>query len=43
MSDEMNPDQRKAAEFKDGVCAVIAVPGSGKTRDHDGVNRDPGQ
>ena len=32
MSDEMNPDQRKAAEFKDGVCAVIAVPGSGKTR-----------
>ena len=32
MSDEMNPDQKKAAEFKDGVCAVIAVPGSGKTR-----------
>ena len=32
MSDEMNPDQRKAAEFKDGICAVIAVPGSGKTR-----------
>ena len=32
MNDEMNPDQRKAAEFKDGVCAVIAVPGSGKTR-----------
>jgi DNA helicase-2/ATP-dependent DNA helicase PcrA len=29
---ELNPDQRKAAEFKDGVCAVIAVPGSGKTR-----------
>jgi DNA helicase II / ATP-dependent DNA helicase PcrA len=32
MTDEMNPDQRKAAEFKDGVCAVIAVPGSGKKR-----------
>ena len=29
---ELNPDQRKAAEFKDGICAVIAVPGSGKTR-----------
>ena len=32
MTDELNPDQKKAAEFKDGVCAVIAVPGSGKTR-----------
>ena len=32
MSDELNPDQKKAAKFKDGVCAVIAVPGSGKTR-----------
>jgi len=32
MRDELNPDQEKAAKFKDGVCAVIAVPGSGKTR-----------
>ena len=32
MTDELNPDQKKAAKFKDGVCAVIAVPGSGKTR-----------
>ena len=32
MSDELNPDQEKAAKFKEGVCAVIAVPGSGKTR-----------
>nr|BDD44498.1 ATP-dependent DNA helicase PcrA [Desulfobacteraceae bacterium] len=31
MSD-LTPEQRKAAEFKDGICAVIAVPGSGKTR-----------
>jgi len=29
---ELNKDQKKAAKFKDGVCAVIAVPGSGKTR-----------
>jgi len=29
---EMNKDQERAAKFKDGVCAVIAVPGSGKTR-----------
>ena len=29
---ELNKDQEKAAKFKDGVCAVIAVPGSGKTR-----------
>ena len=29
---ELNPDQKRAAEFKDGICAVIAVPGSGKTR-----------
>jgi len=28
----LNPDQKRAAKFKDGVCAVIAVPGSGKTR-----------
>ena len=32
MTDELNPDQEKAAKFKEGVCAVIAVPGSGKTR-----------
>jgi len=32
MSDELNPKQREAAEFKDGIAAVIAVPGSGKTR-----------
>ena len=29
---ELNKDQKRAAKFKDGVCAVIAVPGSGKTR-----------
>jgi len=29
---ELNKDQERAAKFKDGVCAVIAVPGSGKTR-----------
>ena len=29
---ELNPKQKKAAEFKDGVAAVIAIPGSGKTR-----------
>jgi len=29
--DELNDAQRKAAEFINGVCAVIAVPGSGKT------------
>ena len=32
MSNELNPDQKKAAEFLNGICAVIAVPGSGKTR-----------
>ncbi|ABW68722.1 ATP-dependent helicase [Desulfosudis oleivorans] len=31
MSD-LNPEQQKASEFTDGVCVVIAVPGSGKTR-----------
>ena len=30
--DELNPDQKLAANFRDGVCAVIAVPGSGKTK-----------
>ena len=29
--DDLNKEQRKAAEFFNGVCAVIAVPGSGKT------------
>lgn len=29
--DDLNNAQRKAAEFFNGVCAVIAVPGSGKT------------
>lgn len=29
---ELNPKQRVAAEFKEGIAAVIAVPGSGKTR-----------
>ena len=32
MKDELNSDQKRAAGFKDGICAVIAVPGSGKTR-----------
>ncbi|WP_419657511.1 UvrD: ATP-dependent DNA helicase [Desulfosarcina variabilis str. Montpellier] len=32
MNDELNPKQREAAQFKDGIAAVIAVPGSGKTR-----------
>lgn len=27
----LNINQQKAIEFKDGICAVIAVPGSGKT------------
>jgi DNA helicase-2/ATP-dependent DNA helicase PcrA len=29
---ELNPKQWEAARFKDGIAAVIAVPGSGKTR-----------
>ena len=29
---ELNPKQQEAASFKDGIAAVIAVPGSGKTR-----------
>ena len=32
MSDELNREQQAAAEFLDGIAAVIAVPGSGKTR-----------
>jgi DNA helicase-2/ATP-dependent DNA helicase PcrA len=30
--DRLNPEQQIAAKFRDGVCAVIAVPGSGKTK-----------
>ena len=30
--DELNPEQQLAAKFKDGICAVVAVPGSGKTK-----------
>lgn len=29
---ELNKEQEEAASFIDGICAVIAVPGSGKTR-----------
>ena len=29
---DMNRKQREAAEFKDGIAVVIAVPGSGKTK-----------
>jgi len=29
---ELNPKQQEAAQFKEGIAAVIAVPGSGKTR-----------
>lgn len=29
---ELNKEQMKAATFMDGICAVIAVPGSGKTK-----------
>ena len=32
MSEELNPKQREAAEFKDGTAVVVAIPGSGKTR-----------
>jgi len=32
MSEQLNPKQQEAAQFKDGIAAVIAVPGSGKTR-----------
>jgi len=28
---KLNKEQRQAADFVDGICAVIAVPGSGKT------------
>ncbi len=29
---ELNTKQREAAQFKDGIAAVIAIPGSGKTK-----------
>ena len=29
---DLNPEQKNAAHFKHGILAVIAVPGSGKTR-----------
>jgi len=29
---ELNPEQQIAAKFRDGVFAIIAVPGSGKTK-----------
>ena len=29
---ELNPKQREAAMFKDGIAVVVAIPGSGKTR-----------
>ena len=32
MSNELNREQQAAAEFLDGIAAVIAVPGSGKVR-----------
>ncbi|MCK4378988.1 MAG: ATP-dependent helicase, partial [Deltaproteobacteria bacterium] len=31
MMRELNKNQRKAVEFTNGICSVIAVPGSGKT------------
>ena len=30
--DELNPEQQLAAKFHGGICVVIAVPGSGKTK-----------
>ena len=32
MTNELNKEQQAAAEFLEGNCVVIAVPGSGKTR-----------
>ena len=29
---KLNPEQEKAAAFLNGICVVVAVPGSGKTR-----------
>ena len=28
---KLNTEQQAAAEFRDGICVVVAVPGSGKT------------
>ena len=28
---KLNKEQQTAAEFLDGICVVVAVPGSGKT------------
>ena len=28
---KLNSEQEKAADFLDGICVVVAVPGSGKT------------
>ena len=28
---KLNPEQQAAADFLDGICVVVAVPGSGKT------------
>jgi superfamily I DNA/RNA helicase len=39
---ELNPKQREAAQFKDGIAAVIAVPGWKDTH-NDGAYRHPGQ
>jgi len=27
---KLNPEQQAAADFLDGICVVVAVPGSGK-------------
>ena len=37
---DLNEQQKRAVSFKDGVCAVIEVPGSGKTTvmHHSGKN-----
>ena len=32
MNSELNKEQQEAANFLEGICSVIAVPGSGKTR-----------
>jgi superfamily I DNA/RNA helicase len=29
---KLNPEQQAAADFLDGVCVVVAVPGAGKVR-----------
>lgn len=32
MSMKLNKEQQAAADFLDGICVVVAVPGSGKVR-----------